>query len=143
MFGTIGAIGLLGVSSYFDVRWKRIPLAALAAGGIWALVWTVINMVGQGVFQTLLASLPALLPGGGLLILSRLTEKKVGSGDGILLLLLGLLLGAGEVLLLFCVGLFLQSLVAVVLVLIKKADKQTCIPFVPFLLAAWMLVKIV
>lgn len=47
--------------------------------------------------------------------------------------------GGEKVLLVFGTGLFLQSLVAVVLLLLKKAKKQTQIPFAPFLLAARMM----
>lgn len=136
MLGTISGLGILLVSSIFDIKWKRIPVMILLLSGIWSLLYLVINAIGHGVGEILGESIVAILPGAGLLILSFLTEKKVGYGDGILLALLGMLQGLGKVLLVFCVGLFLQSLLAVVLLLIRKADKQTCIPFIPFLFAA-------
>ncbi|MGN1148646.1 MAG: prepilin peptidase [Lachnospiraceae bacterium] len=136
MLGTISGMGILLISSIFDIKWKKIPAILLLAGGIWSILYLIVNAVGKGIGETLWESIAAILPGTGLLILSFLTEKKVGYGDGILLILLGILQGLGRVLLVFCVGLFLQSLLAVVLLLMKRADKQTCIPFVPFLLAA-------
>ena len=103
-------------------------------------MWAVINSVvlaGQtGVPSALQTVAVGILPGAALLFLGFLTEKKVGYGDGLLLVIMGILEGGKAVLLTFCMGLFLQSVLAVVLVIIKKADKQTKIPFAPFLLAA-------
>ncbi len=139
MFGMVGAIGTLIVSSFFDVKWKKIPVAVLLAGGVWALVWMFMCIAAQGCGKVLAANAAAVLPGAAMIVISFLTNKKVGYGDGILLVILGIMEGIEKILLIFCVGLFLQSLAAVVLLLMKKADKQTCIPFVPFLLAAQMI----
>lgn len=137
MFESIGVMLLLVLCSFFDIKWKKIPLWAFLAGGVWALASVVISCVVQGsVMQVIGGTLAATLPGIIFLILSFLTEKKVGYGDGILLIILGVLEGLKNVSFICCIGLFLQSLVAVVLVMLRKADKQTCIPFIPFLLTA-------
>ncbi len=136
MFGCIGTMGLLLGSSIYDIRWKKVPVTILSMGAIWAFIEMVINIVNQGFLKAFLLFLIAIVPGAGLMVLAYLTERKIGFGDGIILMLIGALEGIGKVLLIFCVGLFLQSLFAVVLVMIGKADKQTRIPFVPFLLAA-------
>lgn len=136
MFGIIGTMGILLGSSVYDIKWKKIPHAILAIGGVWAFIGIMLNIAKQGFLKTCLISLFAVLPGVGLMVLSHLTERKVGLGDGVLVLLIGLLEGIGKALLVFCAGLFLQSLFAVAFVIAGKADKQTRIPFVPFLLAA-------
>lgn len=136
MFGTIGVFAVLIGSSIYDVRQRTIPLWLLGAGSIWAVI-NCVFLVGQtGVLPALRAVVTGILPGAALLLLGFLTEKKVGYGDGLLLVIMGILEGGKAVLFTFCIGLFLQSVPAVMLVIIKKADKQTKIPFVPFLLAA-------
>lgn len=65
--------------------------------------------------------------------------KEGGYGDGILLMILGFMEGLSAVVFTCCMALFFQSLVAVVLVVAKKADKQTEIPFVPFMFLARIL----
>ena len=136
MFGTIGVFAVLIGSSIYDVRQKTIPWWILGAGSMWAVINSVF-LVGQtGVLPALQAVVVGILPGAALLLLGFLTEKKVGYGDGLLLVIIGILEGGKAVLFTFCIGLFLQSVLAVVLVIIKKADKQTKIPFAPFLLAA-------
>lgn len=143
MFESIGAIALLVICSFFDIRWKKIPIWALVAGGIWGLVSIGIRCVfGRTLLSVAGGTLAAILPGAVFLVLSFLTEKKIGCGDGILLIILGVLEGLKMVSLTCCVGLFMQSLFAVGLVLMKKADKQTCIPFVPFLLVARLIMVI-
>lgn len=139
MLGTAGVISILGIGSYFDIRWKRIPTALLGAGTVWAALCVLLQILQKGAGEAMLAALLSVLPGAGLLLLSLLTEKKVGSGDGLILILLGLFEGVERAVPVFCLGLFLQSLLAVGLLIFKKADKQTCIPFLPFLLASRLL----
>lgn len=140
MVGTIGAMGILAVGSFFDIRWKKLPVALLLVGGIGGILCLISDNVAAGIGAVFLNGMVGILPGAGILLLSLLTEKKVGSGDGFVLMVLGLLQGISMVLLVFCVGLFLQSLWAVVLLVAKKADRQTCIPFVPFLLAGELVI---
>ena len=138
--GIIGVFITLLVGSFYDVRHKTIPLRVLGAGGIWAVINSIFLVGENGVLPALQTILGGMLPGAGLLLLGFLTEKKVGYGDGIVLIIMGILEGGQTVFLTFCVGLFLQSLFAVLLVILKKADKQTKIPFLPFLLAARILI---
>lgn len=136
MFGTIGVFAVLSGSSIYDVRQKTIPLWILGAGGVWAVINSAILVGELGMLHTLQTVAVGILPGAMLLLLGFLTEKKVGYGDGLLLMIMGILEGGKTVLFVFSIGLFLQSILAVVLVIIKKADKQTKIPFAPFLLVA-------
>ncbi len=142
MFAEIGAILLLTVCGICDLRWKKIPVWAFVAGGVWAFICLFLRLFGKGDFaqegflREIGGFLAAVLPGAIFLVLSFLTEKKVGYGDGLLLIILGLMEGVKAVAFTCCMGLFLQSLVAVFLVILKKANKQTEIPFVPFLFLA-------
>lgn len=142
MFESIGSIGILAVSSIYDLKWKKVPAAILGAGIILGVFSVFFRMTENGIWKTAAEVIPAVIPGLFLLMLSVLTEKKVGAGDGIILLILGVLEGIEKVILVFCAGLFLQSLFAVGLLLAKKANKQTCIPFIPFLMAARILLYI-
>lgn len=139
MLGTLSGTVILFISSIFDCRDRRIPVVLLAIGGVWAVVLFLFTVPEQGVGTALLTAVLSVLPGVGLLLLSFLTEKKVGAGDGMLLIVLGILQGGEKVLFLFCVGLFIQSLFAVVLLLLHRAHKETRIAFAPFLLLAELL----
>jgi len=146
MVAEIGAILLLSICGIYDIRKKRIPVWALIGGSIWALIcvllrcgWAHVGGAESGIVRVIGNILAAVLPGVFFLLLSFLTEKKVGFGDGILLIILGLMEGISAVVFTCCMALFFQSLIAVVLVMAKKAGKQTEIPFVPFLFLARIL----
>lgn len=134
----IGSIGILAISTFWDIRFKKIPLYLMAAGMFSGLILWGLRF-GQSTGSTtfggkLMETAGCFLPGLFLLFLSFLTERKVGMGDGVLLLIIGAMEGGRITGFAFCWGLFLQSLFAVILVILKKADRKTELPFVPFLL---------
>ena len=140
MFEVMGVMLLLLSGSIYDCKYKCIPCWIFGIAGLWAIGSLLFTMTEQGFWPVFTMGTFSTLPGLGLLLLSRLTEKKVGEGDGILLLLIGLMEGVEKVLSVFCVGLFLQAILAAVLLITKKVKKQTAIPFAPFLLAARVIV---
>lgn len=80
-----------------------------------------------------------MLPGALLLLLAFVT-KKAGYGDGIVLCCLGMVLGGEKSLMLLGISLFLTSLFALVLLVMHRVRRNSCLPFVPFLAAAWLVV---
>ncbi|HKM34270.1 MAG TPA: prepilin peptidase [Lachnospiraceae bacterium] len=140
MFEIGMSILLVAGCCYFDLKYKRIPVALLVTAGIVSLADLIMHGVLGSLPNIFLSRIIGMIPGTLLLLLSRLTKEKIGQGDGILLIILGLFMGFDGILVILCIGLFLQSLLACFLLIIKKADIQTKIPFVPFLLAGNIMV---
>ena len=90
------------------------------------------------------ALVPALLgalAGGGLLFLIALVYPKgMGFGDVKLLAMTGIFLGWYQVLISLFVGSFLGVLVMVPLLLLKKIERKTPVPFGPFLVIGALVV---
>ena len=118
--------------SIMDVRSRRVPVWLLLLGGIPCLAAEICREGGG--FSIVLGSLPGLL-----LLATAFATKKAGYGDGIVLLILGVALGYRKSLLLFGVSLFLVSICSLVLLVIRKAGRDTRIPFLPFLSVAWLI----
>ena len=78
-----------------------------------------------------------LLPGAICLLMARATHQGIGYGDAMLILVCGLSVGWGACIELVLSAFFLTGIAAFVL-LIKYRGQKTELPFVPFLLAAWM-----
>jgi len=78
----------------------------------------------------------SVIPGLFLVALSFITEGKVGMGDGIVTAMLGPALGLEKSIYVLMGALILNSLLSGILLLFKKAGKNTRIPFVPFLTTA-------
>lgn len=134
MWITIFTAAWLSAVSIMDIRSRRVPVWLLLVGGIPTLLAGVYKG-GEGYYM-LLGALPGIL-----LLGTAFATKKAGYGDGIVLLFLGMGLGGGKSLLLFGVSLFLISVCSLVLLALKKAGRNTGIPFLPFLSAAWLMVS--
>ncbi len=122
---------LLCISSVFDIRKKELPLLILIAGFFAAFgieMWCICRGL-----ETVSGIAESLLPGVFFLLLSFFTREKVGYGDGLLLIVLGLFLGFYRCFLILCIGLIFSSVFALILLLFCKAGKNSRLPLVPFL----------
>lgn len=129
--GYLCAVVILGYHSLHDIRRKSIPVRSLALGvaasGCWALGKGLLELQPWAVLGA------GLLPGIAALILARATGKQLGWGDGWELILMGNWMGLADCLLALGIALMGIFLVSAVLLLMGKANRNTCIAFVPFL----------
>lgn len=124
-------VWLLGIS-IMDIRRRSVPVWMLVPGGVLAVAAFIYQ---QGVTGDMMKG---MLPGIFLLVTAFVT-RKAGLGDGIVMLFLGILSGGGGSLLIFGISLFLAAVVSLVLLGLRKAGKNTRIPFLPFLTVAWLI----
>lgn len=122
--------GMLGIFAWKDGSSGKLPrrwlLTAVLAGAIFRLA------AGPGNWET---AAGCLLPGLGVLGLSRGSRGAIGSGDGWVLLAVGWFLGGWHTFQLLWGGLLLASLWAVT-VFFRKRNRKERLPFIPFLWAA-------
>ena len=121
--------GYLGWLSLRDIRKRAIPLWMLSAGGLPVLLGLLQNGWNVSVIT-------ALLPGALILLLSVLTDT-VGKADGIILMLLGSACTDGRIWLLLCLSLIYIFLYSMILYISTKDPKRR-IPYIPFLLIAYI-----
>lgn len=76
--------------------------------------------------------------GAAVLLISKVTNGKIGMGDGVLLCITGLGLGFWSNLELFGVALLIAALLSIFLLTFRLADRKKSIPFVPFLFIAYV-----
>lgn len=133
MWNRLVLTGWLVIGSVMDIKSRVIPVWMLALGGVLCIPAVV---SGQGDY---IAVLKGGLP-GALLLLMAIGTKKAGYGDGIALFCTGMALGGGKSMQLFGISLFLLSLCALVLLTFRKVRRDTGMPYLPFLTAAWFVV---
>lgn len=121
----------LALCSLFDGLRKQIPLAVVWLGMLTAVCLRMNGIMGE---EGVTAAALSLIPGAGFFLLSFLTREKVGYGDGWVLLMIGLFSGFSRCFLILLIGLLLESTVAVILLMLKKIQRDNEIPFSPFLL---------
>ena len=131
-------LGYLAVCSWFDLKERKLPVWLLMMGvAAGAAVQSL--SVAAGEFRGIEIFL-AVLPGGLLLVLSRLSPKQIGSGDGWMVLGTGSVTGA-EIYLYLEASFLLMMIPAFWLAMIKKQRNRE-LPLAPFLLGGTVLVQV-
>lgn len=131
-------LGYLAVCSWFDLKERKLPVWLLMMGvAAGAAVQSL--SVAAGEFRGIEIFL-AVLPGGLLLVLSRLAPKQIGSGDGWMVLGTGSVTGA-ELYLYLEASFLLMMIPAFWLAVIKKQRNRE-LPLAPFLLGGTVLVQV-
>lgn len=79
-----------------------------------------------------------MVPGMAAFVLALLTKEQIGYGDAACLTVLGSVVPADTLWGAVKGGLFLLSLCSMILLLRKKAERKTTMPFIPFLTAGML-----
>lgn len=133
-------VGYLLWLAVCDMRKLRVSMVSLAAGMIGTMVIVIIECsTGQrGIVEVVLGVLPSIF----LLVLAWLTQK-VGYADGTVLLMIGMLYGYGVTVFILCMSVMMLALVSGILLILRKAGRNTLIPYIPFLAVTFVLHGIV
>lgn len=129
---------MLMVCGIQDLRSKRVTL--------WIIVISLIlNSICLPFCNSI--NLPDIVGGVtigiAVIILSIGTGGKIGKGDGMLLCATGMGLGFWGNLELFAIALLLAAIVSIILLAARLANRKKSIPFVPFLLLAYLFLIVV
>lgn len=119
---------LLVLGSILDIKYKALPSWFLVAGGVLAVIGAVV-LKPVGLWEMA----GGLLLGVLLFVVSLLTRGALGKGDGIFIGIVGLNLGFSTIFSVFMGALLLAAFLAVLLLIVKKANRKTAFPFLPFL----------
>ena len=133
MWSQAVVMGMLTLCSAEDIKRKQIRLNPVLIFGILGIF---LHMLFR--MQSIENILLGMSVGVVLLFLSVLTGGRIGMGDAVLLIVTGIYLGLEKNLELFFCGLLLCSMWALGLMVLRKKNRKDSIPFVPFLLAAYM-----
>lgn len=127
MMGTLAGFGV------YDLKRRRVPVAAVAVCSLVVLVYR----LGAGIGFWELAA--GLVPGAVLLLLARCTKESIGTGDGLVLCCLGLFCGLRQTVAVLGMALVLSSVMAIVLLVLRRAGRKTELPFLPCLCSGYLL----
>lgn len=122
-----GALLFLAMLSLEDIKERQISAKKVTLSGIIAVICRIFS--GHGKIDPEMAV--CLIPGLILLVLAMATKEKIGIGDGMTVMVLGLWLGGFQTILVLCIALTLAGFFAAACLIRKKKEP---IPFVPFLL---------
>ena len=126
-------LGSLMALSVMDLRTKKIPLMPVLVLGVMFFVYRIWSGV------PLLEVAAGAIPGGILLLVSVLTEESIGYGDGLVLLVLGVLCGVAKAVAVLGMALLLAAVLSMVLLALKRVGRKTELPFLPCLCSGYLL----
>jgi len=135
----------LGVLSFWDIKCKKLPTPILRLGMLTAFVRILAGSIISGpspeLIRTTFAALLGAAPGLLMTVLSFYTDK-VGRGDGIVLMTMGVCESCSFAALIMCFACILLSVFSVVLMAAGKVTRKTRMPYIPFLTCAYLSVKL-
>lgn len=125
------------VLSLEDIWKKELPLWQIFLGTLGAVIVAIMQWNGgmKAVGEFVLSLIPAAV----LLGAAWVSEEQIGYGDGLLMFPLGILLGVQKALCVLLWALLLAAVYALFLVAVYSRRKHMSVPFVPFLLAGYLL----
>ena len=119
-----------------DIRFKSINISAgfaLAAAMTGFSLWQ-----GSDAAKMVIGCIPGVVAA----VLSGVTHGKLGLGDAIVILAVGIWCGIDKTGLIMMIALVCAALTAAVLLIIKKATRKTALPFIPFIFAGYITCEI-
>lgn len=128
------------MSSLMDIKTKKISLCLCIAFLLIGMGWNTFCHF-KGIIH-ILDIVVSIIPGGILILLSLVTKQEIGLGDGIVVIIIGMLIGVEKTVMSLMTGLFISAFFSSFLIYIKKVQRSYQIPFIPFLTVGVVLVVI-
>ena len=121
------------IQSIWDIRYKEIPIVVTIISGVIGI------LLGFWMQRAWLDVLCALFPGIVCLGISRITGEAIGYGDGYMLCAMGMYVTCEAVLAIGVMAIMMGGIFALVCLVLRRKHGKDQLPFVPFLLVAWVL----
>lgn len=121
-----------------DLQKHKVSMITVMIAGILGVIFQFVIIQENG-----LKIIGGILIGIVLLSLAKITREKIGYGDGWIFVVTGIYLGFHSNMYLLLLSLFLASLVSICLLVFKKVNKKTELPFVSFVLPGYLLLFVI
>jgi len=128
----LAVMAILLACAIEDIKRKRISVIYPAVLFALTLIFQ-LYLVYEKRFDIKLLAI-SLIPGIVMLIISFLSDRSLGAGDGIMTLFMGPILGARVTIIAIVIALFLSAFVSGFLIIFKKAKKTENFAFIPCIL---------
>lgn len=133
--GKILLLLILAVAAYQDIQEMKINICLPIISAGLGIVWRLIIAHGT-LYDIFLGSLTGVI----CLLISRITGDSVGIGDGLMLVVSGIFLGFWMNITILMLAFGVVGLVGLYMLVIKKKGRNYRMPFLPYLLAAYLCV---
>lgn len=129
----ICVLSFLGMNSCLDLYKRQVSLSLVVFYAVLSIPY--LMMGGQKISLLLAGAVPGLF----LLCIGKASGGALGLGDGLVILVSGLYMGIWKALEWLALALLLAAVWAGFLLVFKKKGRKASFPFVPFLMAAYVI----
>lgn len=126
-------LGTLAGFAAYDLKTKTVPVPGVIVAAAGVLIYRLCT--GAGIAELI----AGLVPGIVVLVLAFATRESIGTGDGLVVCLLGLFGGWQQCVGVFGMALVLSAVLAIILLVCRKAGRKTELPFLPGLFGGYLL----
>ena len=129
---------LYGLTSYEDIKTRQVRIREILIFGVIGILFNLICKPHAAI-----SVIGGVMVGIVLYIFSILSHEKIGKGDGLIVIVTGLYLGFMGTLSLLWLSSVLAALAGAVFIKRHGAKLDMELPFIPFLLAGYILLFII
>lgn len=131
------SIIFLAINCATDIKSKKISLILSVVFGVFGVIMN-ITVGSQSGYSVCLGTLLGIF----LILLSKITKEAIGMGDGLVVSVLGIFNGGTRSLSTLLYAFMVSSVISILLLSIKKVSRKEKLPFIPCLLAGYLIVLI-
>jgi prepilin signal peptidase PulO-like enzyme (type II secretory pathway) len=121
--------------SIWDIRERKVPVVFLGLAVCAALTYRTVMLSNNGNF---VSALLGILP-GTVIIAAACITGKIGLADGIVLSVLGLVTDYRCVVMIISISMIMIAVVSLVLLAMRRINKNSELPYIPFIEAAYII----
>lgn len=130
----VGLICLLGLCSFDDIKSKQVRTIEICIFGIIGVLLHLINHT-----HTLMSTIGGMLIGAGFYLICIITKEKIGKGDALIIMVIGIYLGMLNTIKLIWISSVMAGFAGVYLLATKKQHLNYEMPFVPFMMVGYLM----
>ncbi len=135
---TVAAGLLLFVAGIMDLKSRTVSRGIIVALFVVCLAGVPVKVLISQIFGLWDIAGGALI-GLCAVGLSMMGGEQIGRGDGFVIVAIGLILGFRKCLFAVCVASIIMTLVSVIILLLRKGNRNTRLPFLPALFAGYVM----
>lgn len=124
-------LGLLIPESVYDIKYKKIHPALTISFVLLAQI-----LYGFTKATSCADFILNLLPGFLVIIMAFIFKESMGLGDGLIILFIGSVCGLRHSVFILVIAFVMSAVVSLLLLALRKVNRKSKLPFVPFLLMA-------
>lgn len=130
------ALIFLAAAAYEDYKTEKISMILILTGAAISIAAAAIN--NDNIMQILYG----ILTGNAVLLIGYASREAVGYGDGLIFIITGIFLGWMNNIILIAGSLLLAAVCSMILMALRIKKRTDRIAFVPFILGAYVLMKV-